>query len=70
MSKQFLLMVEENFVVFLKQVIPGIQFVEVQGMDMKDTPTHRLLANPVPEPEVQLTPAETVADVTTEATPA
>lgn len=46
--KQYLLLADEMHRVLLGRLIPGILFVEVEGINMKDNDGYMLLANPVP----------------------
>ena len=59
MNKQHLLMVDDLVMSLLKQLVPGMMFVPVVGMDINDQPAFKLLAVPfeqtmaaavVPEP--------------------
>jgi hypothetical protein len=52
--KEFFLMVDEIQMSLLSRVLPGIQYVEVQGMNIKDEPNHLLLVTPIKvEPKVE-----------------
>lgn len=52
--KEFFLMVDEIQMSLLSRVLPGIQYVEVQGMNIKDVPNHLLLVTPAKiEPKVE-----------------
>ncbi len=50
--KQYLMVTDEITMIMMSKIIPGLQFVEVQGMAMKDNDTHFLLVNPKPQPQV------------------
>lgn len=49
--KQYLLMVSEVQMLLLARIVPGITFLEVQGMDIQGSDTMKLLATPVPKAE-------------------
>ena len=51
MNKQYLLCVSEPVMDVLKQLLPGVSYVPVVGMDINDQPMFKLLASPV-EPMV------------------
>jgi hypothetical protein len=56
-KKAYLLTIDDVGMAFLNRVIPGIQYVEVQGMDLKDNPAFRALVTPIPqEPPKETTP--------------
>jgi len=46
MNKQHLLMVDDLGMALLKQLVPGMMFVPVVGMDINDQPAFKLLAVP------------------------
>ncbi len=46
MSRQFLLMIDENAVAPLLQLFPTIQLIEVQGMDLAENKDVKLLVTP------------------------
>lgn len=46
-SKRYLLMADELHMGLIAKLIPGMLFVEVEGMAMQNNTTHMLLANPV-----------------------
>lgn len=45
--KQYLLMADELHMNLLAKMIPGLLFVQVEGMGMQNNPSHMLLVNPV-----------------------
>ena len=50
-SKQYLLMADQLHMALFSKLMPGLQFIEVEGIAMKDNKKYNLLANPVPEKE-------------------
>lgn len=52
MNKQYLLCVTEPVMDALKQLVPGVSYVPVVGMDINDQPAYKLLAVPVDVPTV------------------
>lgn len=48
--KQYLLMVNDVGMALISRVIAGLQFLEVQGLTVKDNPNLNLLASPVAMP--------------------
>lgn len=50
--KQYLLMADELHMAVLGKIIPGLLFVQVEGMGMQNNSTHMLLVNPVADPPV------------------
>ncbi len=72
MAKQFLLMVEEHFIPLLKNLVPGLGFLEVQGMGLGGNPTVNLmvtpLRSPVPDAPPMQVPAATQPEASNEAT--
>lgn len=51
--KQYILMVNDLSMLMLSKMFHGIQFLEVEGMNIKDDPTHMLMVTPVVNPVVQ-----------------
>ena len=55
--KQYLLVVDELNMAMLGRLMPGLLFVQVEGLAMENNKTHMLLVNPLPakpeEPKVQ-----------------
>lgn len=45
-QKQYLLAVNDHGMVLLSTMMPGLQFICVEGLDIKDNEHYRLLANP------------------------
>ena len=48
--KQYLVLTDELHRALLAKLIPGIMFVEVEGLNMKDNDNYTLLVNPKPIP--------------------
>lgn len=62
--KQYLIMTDEIHRAILGKIMPGILFVQVEGMAMKDNSDHMLLVNPIVKPATVAMPDEVVqADV-------
>lgn len=58
-KKCFLLMIDEQIVPFIANLVPGIQYVEVEALTMKDNEDFVLLGNPKPKaPECHVPPEE------------
>lgn len=51
--KQYLLLADELHMTILGKLIPGLLFVEVEGLPMKDSTEYMLLANPVNKPKTE-----------------
>lgn len=49
--KQYLLLADELHMSILGKLMPGLLFVEVEGLPMKDSTEYMLLANPVQKPK-------------------
>jgi hypothetical protein len=58
--KQYLIMADELHMAILGKIIPGILFVQVEGMAMKDNSDHMLLVNPIAKPAPETAPIEGV----------
>jgi hypothetical protein len=43
-------MISEETIPFLSNLMPSIQFVEVEAMNMNDNPDYVLMVNPKPKP--------------------
>lgn len=56
-AKQYLLMVDEMNLALLGRVIPGLQFVQVEGFNMDSSKTHMALVTPKPAPQPEAVPA-------------
>lgn len=56
--KQYLLMADELHMAILSKIMPGILFVQVEGMAMQNNDTHMLLVNPLPKVEPVTKPLE------------
>lgn len=52
--KSYLLMVGESIIPFLNAVVPGLQYIEVQAVNVKDSTDYVLLGNPVPKPQPEV----------------
>lgn len=51
MSKQYILIADEINISLLGKVMPGLKFLEVEGMNLKDHEGYQLLVNPMPKKE-------------------
>lgn len=58
--KQYLLMADELHMSVLGKIIPGLLFVQVEGMAMQNNSTHMLLVNPVVTPPLATQPVDGV----------
>lgn len=47
MSKQYVLVIDEITMAFISKMFPSMQFIEIQGMNIKDNPTYSLLVTPI-----------------------
>ena len=47
MSKQYILMANEQTMAAFKAVMPTVEFLAVEGMNMASNPNHLLLVSPV-----------------------
>lgn len=56
LKKQYMLVLDDIDIAFMAKVMPSIKFVEIQGADLKDSTTHKLLVMPVPEAPKQPEP--------------
>ncbi len=56
LKRQYMLVLDDVDIAFMAKVMPSIKFVEIQGADLKDSTTHKLLVMPLPpepkEPEI------------------
>lgn len=51
---QYVLMVDEQNMIYLKTVLPGIQFLKIEGMKITGLDNHQVLVTPVqPQPTEQ-----------------
>lgn len=50
-SKEYLLMVNEVNMLLLSKVMPGIQFLQVEGMSLKDNDKYLAVCTPVSVPQ-------------------
>lgn len=57
--KQYLLMADELHMAVLGKIIPGLLFVQVEGMGMQNNPNYMLLVNPIAQPQAS-SPIETL----------
>ncbi len=63
MSKQFMIIIQEEDIGFLKKVIPSLNFIEVLGMDIGENNANRFLVTPrVEEPKI---PESKIKDIGT-----
>lgn len=60
MPKQYLLMADEATMIMIGKIMPGMLFVQVEGMAMKDNDGHMLLVNPIAKPAPTIIPVEAV----------
>ncbi len=67
--KAYLLMIDESVLPFLNSLVPGLQFIEVIAVNVKDTTEYVLLGNPVPkaQPKVSDQSPEAESPVISEA---
>jgi hypothetical protein len=49
--KQYLLMVDDVFMAVLGRIVPGMRFVEVEGMSLEGNNQSMVLATPIPKPK-------------------
>ncbi len=56
MSKQYLMMVDEVSMAVLGRLCPSIQFLVVEGMNIKDNQDYIMLTSPVAKPQ-EVSPA-------------
>lgn len=59
-AKQYLLMADELHMAVLSKIIPGLLFVQVEGMAMQGNDNHMLLVNPIAKPVPPTVPVEGV----------
>ena len=45
-NPQFLMLLDQTHVAMLSKMMPGVKYLQVEGMDITDKPTHQLLVNP------------------------
>ncbi len=66
MIKQYLVMVDDLNMALLGKIIPGLQYLPVEGMTLQGQDVYQMLVSPLPKPqEVALSPAVedcTIAD--------
>lgn len=58
--KQYLVMADELHMALLGKLLPGLLFVQVEGMAMQNNSTHMLLVNPVAAPALATQPIDGV----------
>jgi hypothetical protein len=51
--KQYLVMVDMIGLSCMAKLMPGLQFVEVEGMSIPDNKNHQLLVTPMPNQKVE-----------------
>lgn len=56
--KQYLMMVDEIGAAMLGRICPGIQFVQVEGINMQGNTTHMALVSPLAAPVAQTVPVQ------------
>lgn len=56
--KQYLIMADELHMALFSKMMPGLLFVEVEGMGMQGNDTHKLLVNPLPKSVPVISPIE------------
>lgn len=64
-AKQYLIMADELHMAMLGKIIPGLLFVQVEGMAMQNNDQHMLLVNPIvkpPAPETVQVPTAIVPE--------
>lgn len=49
--KQYLLLADEMHMTLISRLMPGLLFVQVEGLSMKDSAEYMLLVNPVSKPK-------------------
>ncbi len=47
--KQYILLADEMHMIMLSKIMPGLQFLIIEGMNIPNNPDFLLLANPVPK---------------------
>ena len=47
--KQYMLVVDHTYMAFLSKVMPGLQYVEVEGWQSEENKSHMFLVNPAPK---------------------
>lgn len=62
--KQYLLMVDEMAMSMLGKLLPGMLFVQIEGMSMQGNDNHMLLVSPInkPVPVTQTVPGVSVEE--------
>ncbi len=58
----FLVMVDPTHLAMLSKIMPGLRYVQVEGMAMTDNATHQLLVNPLPLKKTDAEPATAVEE--------
>ena len=66
MAKQYLLIIEESYVNVFKACMPGLCFLEVEGLGLDDKPNLRLLTTPYNPPLSEPVITEQVISESTE----
>lgn len=56
--KQYLLMADEVHMTLLSKIMPGIRFVQVEGMPIENNDTHIFLVNRLPKTDAAIKPIE------------
>ncbi len=60
--KQYMPLLDEVSMACLRHLMPGMKFVDVEGMVMNENPGYQVLVNPIPIVQSEL-PVEDKADV-------
>lgn len=53
-AKQYLLMADQMTMVFLSKLMPGMKFVEVEGMKLDNKPEYQALVSPISIPKEEV----------------
>ena len=51
-TRQYLIMVDEMHMALLNKMMPGMLFIQIEGMSMADNPKYQVLVNPLPQKAV------------------
>lgn len=46
-EKQYLLTADDTLMAFIRNIIPGMRFIQVEAMSIPENPLHQILVNPV-----------------------
>lgn len=50
--KQYLLVLNDVHMALLSNLIPGISFIQIEGLPIQGNDTHQLLVNPLPKQNI------------------